>query len=35
VNRWPYHQSMATTIVKTTYALDLETVGALDALARR
>jgi len=26
---------MATTIVKTTYALDLETVGALDALARR
>jgi hypothetical protein len=26
---------MATTTVKTTYALDLETVGALDALARR
>jgi hypothetical protein len=24
---------MATTTVKTTYALDLETVGALDALA--
>jgi Ribbon-helix-helix protein, copG family len=26
---------MATTTVKTTYALDLETVGALDSLARR
>lgn len=26
---------MATTTVKTTYALDLETVGALEALARR
>jgi hypothetical protein len=26
---------MATTTVKTTYSLDLETVGALDALARR
>jgi hypothetical protein len=26
---------MATTTIKSTYALDVETVGALDALARR
>jgi hypothetical protein len=32
---WPYRHCMATTTIKTTYALDVETVGALESLARR
>ncbi len=31
----PYFMSMATSVIKTTYALDLETVRALEELARR
>ena len=34
-DRWPYSLGMATTTIKSTYALDVETVGALEALARR
>ena len=32
---WPYHRSMATTTIKTTYALDEQTVRALEAMARQ
>lgn len=32
---WPYTQSMATTTVKSTYSLDVETVRALEDMARR
>ena len=32
---WPYIQSMATTTVKSTYALDVETARALEDMARR
>ena len=32
---WPYHSRMATTTVKSTYSLDVETVRELDAVARR
>jgi hypothetical protein len=32
---WPYHTNMATMTVRATYALDPETVGTLERLARR
>ena|SRR5436190_20358862 len=32
---WPYHTPMATTTIKSTYSLDVDTVRALDAIARR
>ena len=32
---WPYHASMATQTVKTTYALDVDTVRMLEQMARR
>ena len=32
---WPYHNSMATQTIKTTYALDVDTVRALEQMARR
>jgi hypothetical protein len=31
---WPYHHDMATMTIKTTYALDVETMRILDDLAR-
>ena len=31
----PYHRSMATPTVKTTYALDLKTIRSLEGLAQR
>jgi hypothetical protein len=32
---WPYHAGMATQTIKTTYALDVETVRTLERVARR
>lgn len=32
---WPYHTNMATMTVRATYALDPETVGTLERLARQ
>ncbi len=32
---WPYHAGMATQTIKTTYALDVETVRTLERIARR
>jgi hypothetical protein len=32
---WPYSSSMATQTIKTTYALDVDTVRALEKMARR
>ena len=32
---WPYHTDMATTSVKTTYSLDVDTVRKLEAIASR
>ena len=31
----PYHQSMATPVIKTTYALDADVVHALERMAKR
>jgi len=31
---WPYHKSMATVMIKTTYSLDVDTIRALESLAR-
>jgi hypothetical protein len=35
VTVWPYHAVMATQTIKTTYALDVETVRTLERVARR
>ena len=32
---WPYHTGMAASVVRSTYALDLDTVRTLDRLAER
>lgn len=32
---WPYHRVMASTTIKSTYSLDVETVQTLEAMARR
>ena len=32
---WPYHRRMATTTIKSTYSLDVESVRALETLAAR
>ncbi len=32
---WPYYLSMATQMIKTTYSLDVDTVRALERMARR
>jgi hypothetical protein len=32
---WPYHNGMATSVVRSTYALDLDTVRTLGRLAER
>ena len=32
---WPYHRSMATITVKSTYSLDVDTVRKLEDLAKR
>lgn len=32
---WPYHSNMATQTIKTTYALDVDTVRMLEQMARR
>lgn len=32
---WPYHLNMAVSTVKSTYSLDVESVRALEALARK
>lgn len=35
VGIWPYSEGMATPTVKSTYSLDLQTVRALERMARR
>lgn len=34
MNVWPYNRGMASTTVKSTYALDVETARALEDMAR-
>jgi hypothetical protein len=32
---WPYHDGMATPTIKSTYTLDIDTIRALENMARR
>ncbi len=32
---WPYSQSMATVMIRSTYSIDLQTASALENIARR